>query len=141
MIEASVTINADAKKVWDMFIDLSSWHAWNTVLTVVSSGKKGKIAEGTSFTFLIRPLAFLVQLEPLAYEVVPGKKIVLTGHRFGICARHEFFFEGNEATTTLTSRETFTGLPSLLPTWIFVEKRMKKLTWDMLHDLKTAAEA
>jgi hypothetical protein len=140
LIEESVTINADIKKVWRMFTDLPCWHEWNKVLTVVSSGEKGEIAKGTSFTFLMRPFAFVVQLEPLAEEVVPCKRIILTGHRFGIRARHDFFFEGNEAKTTVTSRETFTGIPCLLPTWIFVEKRMKKLTGDMLRDLKNAAE-
>jgi hypothetical protein len=140
VIEESVTINAGIRKVWGMFIDLSCWHEWNTVMTVLSSGEKGKIAEGTSFTCLILPLAFLVPLEPFAEEVVPCKRIILSGHRFGIGARHEFLFEGNEAETTLTSRETFTGIPSLLPTWIFFEMRMKKLTGDMLRDLKIAAE-
>jgi hypothetical protein len=140
VIEESVTINAGIEKVWEMFIDLSCWHKWNTVVTVVSSGEKGKIAEGTSFTCLILPLAFVVPLEPLAEEVVPFKRIILSGQMFGVRARHEYLFEGNEAKTTVTSRETFTGIPSVLPTWIFFEMRMKKLTGDMLRDLKTAAE-
>jgi hypothetical protein len=140
VIEESVTINAGIKKVWEMFIDLSCWREWNTVVTVVSSGGKGKIAEGTSFTCMILPLAFLLPLEPLAEEVVPCKKIILSGHRFGIRARHEFLFEGNEAKTTVTSRETFTGIPSVLPIWIFIEMRAKKLTGDMLRDMKIAAE-
>jgi hypothetical protein len=75
VIEESVTINAGIKKVWEMFTDLSCWHKWNTVVTVLSSGEKGKIAEGTSFTCLILPLAFLVPLEALAEEVVPCKKL------------------------------------------------------------------
>jgi hypothetical protein len=40
----------------------------------------------------------------------------------------------------VTSRETFTGILSVLPTWIFLEMRMKKLTGDMLRDLKISAE-
>lgn len=140
MIEETVTINAGIGKVWGIFIDLSCWHEWNTVLTVVSSGETGKITEGTSFTFLIRPFVFEVLLEPLAEEVAPGRKIVLSGRRFGVRARHEFFFDGNEAETTVISRETFTGIPCLFPTWIFVEDKMKKLTGDMLRDLKTTAE-
>jgi hypothetical protein len=140
MIEEFVTINTGIKKVWEKFADLSCWHKWNTIVTIVSSGEKGKIAEGTSFTCLILPLAFLVPLKPLAEEVVPCKKIVLSGQRFGIRARHEFLFEGSEDETTVTSREIFAGMPVVLPTWLFLEMRIKKLTGDMLHDLKMAAE-
>jgi hypothetical protein len=141
VIEETVTINADVQRVWKIFIDLSCWHEWNSVVTVLSSGKKGEIAEGASFTCMILPLAFLLQLEPLAEEVVPCKKIVLSGHSFGISARHEFLFEGNESETTVTSRETFRGILSLLPIWIYIEMRVKKLTGHMLRDMKIAAEA
>jgi hypothetical protein len=140
VIEEFVTINAGIKKVWELFADLSCWHKWNTIVTIVSSGEKGTIAEGTSFTCLILPLVFLVPLKPLVEEVVPCKKIVLSGHRFGIRARHEFLFEGSGGETIVTSRETFAGMPVVLPTWIFLEMRIKKLTGDMLHDLKMAAE-
>ncbi|MEJ2685189.1 MAG: SRPBCC family protein [Candidatus Sulfobium sp.] len=141
MIEVTVTINAGISKVWEMFVDLSRWREWNTVLTIVSPGEEGKIAEGKSFAFLMRPLAFVGHLEPMAEEVLPFKRIVLTGHRFGIRARHEFFFEGNEAGTTVRSRETFTGITPALPGWSFLQWRLKKLTGYMLRDLKIAAES
>lgn len=140
MIEESVTINASIEKVWKMFTDLSCWRGWNTVLTVVSTAEKGPIAQGKSFTCLMRPLAFAVVLEPLTMEVLAGRKIVLSGEKFGIRAIHEFLFDGNEAKTVLTSRETFTGTPLAMPGWTFLQRRLKQLTCVMLSDLKNAAE-
>jgi hypothetical protein len=140
VIEETVTINAGIKKVWELFIDLSCWHAWNRTLTIVSSGEKGRIAEGRHFRCLMRPLAFVVSLDPLAEEVFPFKRIILSGHRFGIRARHEFLFEETEAKTTVISRETFRGILPSLPGWVFLQWRIRRLTAHMLRDLKTAAE-
>jgi hypothetical protein len=140
VIEESVTISASIGKVWEMFIDLSCWSGWNTVLTVVSPGEKEPIAEGKSFVCLMRPFVFGVYLKPLAIEVLTLRKVVLSGTRFGIRARHEFLFDGNEEKTTVTSKETFAGIPQALPGWIFLQRKIKQLTRSMLHDLKNAAE-
>jgi hypothetical protein len=140
VIEESVRINANIERVWEIFIDLSRWRGWNTALNVVSSIENGPIAEGKSFTCVMRPLVFAVHLKPLAIEVLPCKKVVLSGNKFGIRARHEFLFNGNKEKTTVTSRETFTGIPPALPGWIFVQRKIKKLTRSMLQDLKNAAE-
>jgi hypothetical protein len=141
MIEESITINASIKKVWGMFIDLTCWREWNTVLTVVPPFEQGPIAEGESFTCVIRPLAFAVYLRPLASEVLPCKRVVLSGNKFGIRARHEFLFDGNEEHASVSSRETFTGVPPVLPGWVFVQRKIQKLTRTMLQDLKNAAES
>jgi hypothetical protein len=140
VIEESVTINASIEKVWEMFIDLSCWRGWNTVLSVVSPAEKEPITAGKSFTCLMRPLAFAICLNPLAVEVLPHRKVVLSGNKFGIRARHEFLFDGNEEKATVTSRETFTGMPRALPGWIIVQRKIRKLTRSMLDDLKNAAE-
>ena len=140
MIEVTVTIDASINKVWELFVDLSRWREWNSVLAALSSGAGERIMQGKSFTFLIRSLAFVGPLKPLAEEVLPLKRIILTGSRFGIRARHEFSFEGNEAHTALVSRETFTGITPALPGWRFTQWGLKELTRHMLRDLKTAAE-
>jgi hypothetical protein len=141
VIEESVTIDAGITTVWELFIDLSRWQEWNRVVTVLSAGPTGKIAEGARYTFLIPGLAFLLPLHPLAETVVPGRIIVLSGQRVGIRARHEFRIEGGEATTTVSSRETFSGVMTVLPLWPLVEMRIRTLTGALLRDLKRAAEA
>jgi hypothetical protein len=140
VIEVSVTIQADITKVWELFVDLSRWRRWNSVVTILSGGREGKIAEGARFTCLIRRLAFLLPLKPLAEEVVPRRKIILSGRRFGIGARHEFLFDGDEASATVTSRETFSGMMTAFPVWTLPAMRIRKLTGAMLRDLKRAAE-
>ncbi len=38
--------------------------------------------------------------------------------------------------TTMISRETFTGIPSVLPIRIIAEKRTRSLAGDLLHDMQ-----
>ncbi len=140
MIEVSDRIDAGIGTVWELFVDLSRWREWNSVVMVLSGGEEGKIEEGKGFTLFFPPPVLPLPLKPIAEEVVPRKKIVLSGWRFGVRARHVFLFEGDDTKTAVTSRETFTGLPALLPAWILVEMRLKRLTADMLRDLKRAAE-
>jgi hypothetical protein len=140
VIEETITIDAGTRTVWELFVDLSRWSLWNRTLTNVSSGEARRIEQGKPFTCLMRPLVCQVRLEPLAEEVLPSRRIILTGHRFGIRARHEFLFEGNETQTKVTSRETFRGILPGLPGWFFLRRRLEKLTVCMLRDLKAAAE-
>lgn len=137
-IEETITINSSIKEVWEMFINLSCWHRWNTVMTVVSPA--GRIAEGKRFTFLMNPFVTL-RLSPVAEEVLYCARLTLSGHKFGLRARHEFFFEEREGKTVVTSRESFTGIMPSLPGWFLLRRRIKMLTGHMLRDLKIAAES
>lgn len=141
IIEESVIILAGVRKVWETFVDLSCWENWNTVLGAVSNGPDGRIAGGSRFACVVRPFVLPVYFEPLVEEVVPCRKIIWTARKYGISARHEFLFDGDEERTTVMSRETFAGLPFMLAGRLFPAWRIRELTVSLLHDLKSAAES
>jgi len=140
IITASVTISADINTVWDTLTDLTCWKDWNTVITDVTGEKPRKLTEGRPFNFCIRPFALPVRIEPIVDEVVPYKKITWSGKKFGVLARHDFFFEDSAGGVKVTSVETFTGLKLTL-TWFKLSKwRLYSMTSLLLDELKKASE-
>jgi len=139
LIEEYVFIDAPLKKVWDTFTDLTCWKDWSTVMSDISS-ETGLLTKGKRFRFCIRPFDIPVNIEPVVEEIIPGRRIVWTGRKHGITARHEFTFQGKGDSVLLTSRETFTGA-ILKPLKLFFPKRkIRELSILLLHDIKTAAE-
>lgn len=139
VITEAVFIHADVEKVWDTFTDLSCWKDWNTVLRDVKPSK-GKMAEGKHLRCWMRPFVFSLHFDPVISEVVRGRRVVWSGRRYGISARHEFIFEKNNGGTKVTSKETLLGLPMIFPGLFFPAERIRELTALMLADLKKAAE-
>ena len=139
LIIESILINAPLKQVWDTFTDLTCWQDWSTVFSNVSSEAE-RLTEGKSFKFCIRPFSFPVHIEPVVKELVVEQRIVWTGTKHGITARHEFLFEEKNAKTLVTSREIFT-LNRLKRLFFHIpQKRLHKLSVLMFQDLKDAAE-
>jgi len=138
-IEHRVLIEADMDTVWKIFTDLTCWKDWSTVLGD-SSSEHDKLTEGKSFTFCIRPFALPVYVKPEVEEVVPGKRIIWAGKKFGIHARHEFIFSEENNKVQVLSREIFTapGFNRLL--FEIPKKKLHKLAIRMLNELKEAAE-
>jgi hypothetical protein len=139
VIEESILINADLAKIWKTFTDLTCWADWNTVTTDAASGS-GRLEEGEKFTFCLRPFSLPITVEPKIEEVVPLKKVVWSGARFGISSRHEFLFQQAKSGVLVTSREQFSGLPLLLGGKPLTEKISRDLVVLMLLQLKKACE-
>ncbi len=140
IIEETINITAPLERVWDVFMDLTCWADWNTILTEVSSAETCLI-EGGKFNCCIRPYAFAVYFQPKVVEVIPKKKIVWTGSKYWITSLHEFFFEETPGGALIRSREKFSGLPVRLGGFLFPRKKLTALTTSFLEDLKQAAEA
>ena len=139
LIEESVLINADIRKIWKTFTDLTCWAEWNTVASKAKSGS-GRIEEGERLSFCLRPASVPIMIEAKIEEVVHREKVVWTGTRFGIFSRHEFLFQQVANGVLVTSSETFRGLPLLFGGLTFPESTVRELTVGMLKDLKKAAE-
>jgi len=141
VIEETVTINADMDKVWRTFSDISCWEDWSRVLSEVSPPREGRLEKGAKFSFCIRPFAVPVQITPIVEEVVPGERMVWSGARFGVSARHEYIFEQRPDGVRVTSRESFRGLAASLLVFMATKWRLRQLSSDILMELKSAAES
>jgi uncharacterized protein YndB with AHSA1/START domain len=139
LIEEYVFIDAPLKKVWDTFTDLTCWKDWSTVMSNVSS-EAALLTEGKRFRFCIRPFDIPVNIEPIVEEIIPGLRIVWSGRKHGITARHEFTFQVKKEGVLLTSRETFSGAILKPLKFFFPKRKIRELSILMLHDIKAAAE-
>ena len=121
-------------------MNISSWKDWCTVIDNLDSDS-GKLIQGESFKFRIRPFNFPLNINPVIEEIIEQKRAVWRGHKYLISARHEFMFEEKGESVILTSRETFSG-PLHGALWIFFpRKTLQKISFQMLQDLKDASEA
>jgi hypothetical protein len=139
VIEESISINATKDAVWRHFTDLTCWVNWNSVLRDVTT-ERGSIQKGETFGCSMRPFVFPVHFESFIEEVVPYERVVWSGSKYGIFARHEFFFREGEGRVQVISRETFKGITMDNMKFIFPAGRIRELTKSMLKDLKKAAE-
>jgi uncharacterized membrane protein len=138
-IEHSITIDADIDTVWNIFTDLTCWKEWSTILGD-SSSVHDILTEGKRFKFCIRPFALPVDVEPVVEEVVPGKRIIWSGSKYGIQARHEFIFSQTENSVILTSREIFQAGPFMKLLFHVPKIKLHELSVKMLEELKEASE-
>ncbi len=139
IIEESVHINASLNKVWALFTAIACWQDWNSVMKDVSSGSPS-IEKGGAFKFCLRPFIFPVNVEPFVEEVIPNKRVVWIGSKFGIFARHEFLFEESGGIVIVRSRESFGGMAVDSMPLIFPQRIIREMTKTLLMDLKKAAE-
>ncbi len=140
-VAASVIIRAPMEVVWQTFVDVACWQDWNEVIENRTAAQQSALAEGSRLQFCIRPFAFPIAFEPEIQEIVPHERVVWTGGRYWIHARHEFLFEDFHGTVRVTSREVFEGLPLVLAGFIFPKKRIRRMVMALLDDLKNAAES
>lgn len=140
VIEESIIINAPIEKVWDIFTDLTCWKNWCSVIEDVSSDG-ARLEEGNSFKCCIRPFDIPVNLEPVVEEIDPMHRIVWSGKKHGVSALHEFTFQMDGSGVLLTSREAFSGLFMSPLRFLFPKKKLQELSFRMLQEVKTAAEA
>ncbi len=132
-------IYAPLERVWETFTDLACYREWNTVMENLAADY-AQMREGMKFRCSLRPFAFPVSIEPFVEELIPLKKIVLTGSKFGITARHEYIFGESENRVSVTSRESFGGITFFAFGFVFPAWRIRELTRALLQDLKKAAE-
>lgn len=139
VIEETICITAPISVVWDLFIDLSCWADWNTVLA--ASTASTTISEGRILKCSIKPYLFPFDFNVHITEVIPKRKVTWKSKKYGITSIHEFFFEEISGGVVVRSREEFSGHPLLIFSFIFPEKKIRMLNRNFLNDLKNASEA
>jgi hypothetical protein len=140
VIEESVFIDASVEKVWQTFTDLTCWVNWNSVLEDIAAEHQS-IQKGDTFTCSIRPFVFPVKFESFIEEVVPHERVVWSGSKYGIFARHVFIFRRTGDRVQVLSTETFKGITIENLKFVFPGWRIRELTQSLLRDLKKASEA
>lgn len=141
VIKESIRINASLAAVWSTFTDLSRWNEWNSVLTNCSDAGNACLLPGARCTWCIRPFVFSVYFKPVIEDIVPYERIVWRAERFGIAARHEFFFKQEGNSVRVESRETFAKSAPLYFVAAFFRFKLEALTRTFLADVQKAAEA
>ena len=139
LIEEEILINAPLEKAWKTFTDLTCWVDWNSVLKDVST-EHDSIEKGETFSWSLRPFIFPVHFETFIEEVVLHERVVWSGSKYGIFARHEFSFEKFEDSVRVLSREAFKGITVENMKLIFPAWRIRELKKPLLSDLKEASE-
>lgn len=139
VIRESININAPMKKVWDTFINLTSWPHWNTVMKDVSSHVEN-LRHGDAIQCVFRPFLFPVKLNIRIEEVIPYDRVVWSAKKKGLSAYHEFFFQDQQRGVKVISQETFTGILCSASGLFLPKKKMHSLTKIFLKDLKKVSE-
>jgi|Deesub1362A_J573_1020465.scaffolds.fasta_scaffold16738_2 uncharacterized membrane protein len=140
IIEEAVLINADIKKIWELFSNLNTWPGWNSVLRNIDNHKECRIESIGSFQCRISLFSIPINFKVVIEEVLPLKKIVWRSSKFGIYSRHEFLFEDLGENVKVASIETLNGPSIKISGPLFPGWKIKGLTKKMLEDLKVAAE-
>ncbi len=140
IVEHTIKIDADMEIVWDIFTDLTCWADWNRVINNVTSENE-RLTEGKSIRFCLRPFGLPVYIEPIVNELISMQKVVWSGKKHGIRARHEFLFSREENAVLLTSREEFKVNPFSRIYFHIAMKKLHQMSIEMLQQLKEASES
>ena len=139
-IEESILIDAPREIAWGVFIDLTCWADWNSVLTGVRAATDTTLAGGDGFSCRLQPFGFPIPFAVHVEIVEAPARLLWVAGRWGVRGRHWFLFADQEGGTRCDSVEDLTGptvalCGPLFPTW-----RFRGLTRRFLQDLKSGAE-
>jgi uncharacterized membrane protein len=139
-IKEKIEIQAPIEEVWQVFSMMEEWKNWNMVCQECCYISGDSLAEGTCFSFVIRPYYLPLKVTPRVIECTPGKYVAWEGSRLGIHARHEFVFEPKKDAILLTSIEIFHGPMLWLCRWLNIPGRLHRLSRQMMSAIKQQTE-
>ncbi len=129
----TITINAPAEKVWQVFADVNHWPAWNpevTKATLTAPFQAGSVIEWESAGFPIRS-----ELQ----TVEPYTTIGWAGEAFGSFAIHVWHLDEHNGQTTVVVEESMEGWMVLLMQR-YLQPELHAATERWLRALKQEAE-
>lgn len=138
VIETHETIDASPEQVWEVISDLEGFEKWNPVIVSV----EGRAVVGENIAFrMVLPGGGKSRHEPKIIEATPHQALRwegTVGAAFLARAVHEFLLRPVEGGTSLTQKETFTGL--LVPLVKGTLKRTEEGFNEMNRALKVHVE-
>ena len=142
-IRETIFIRAPVSTVWRVFTDIENWDTWNTVCKACRLEEGRALEQGACISFSLSPLIFPLRIAPVVEERREKKTIVWSGGKWGIHARHAFFFRkagDNGKWTELESIEVFSGPLLWAARLIGMHRRLHRLTLRLLEAIREAAE-
>ena len=139
VLEKSILIDAPLRIVWDTITTIVNWKKWSTVMRDVSYESE-RLTIGKSFRFRMSLFDIPIHVMPTIDEIIPERRIVWSGRKYGVLAQHEFTFQLKNNKVQLTSRETFSGISMKLFNIFFPKKEIHELSTNFLDEIKEAAE-
>ncbi len=143
-IRETILIRAPVSTVWRVFTDIDNWDTWNTVCRACRLEEGSALEQGACISFSLSPLIFPLRIAPVVEERCEKKTIVWSGGKWGIRARHAFFFRkagDNGKWTDLESIEVFSGPLLWAARLTGMQRRLHRLTLQLLEAVQEEAEA
>jgi len=109
-VSSSIAISATVQLVWDVFTDIYQWREWNPFVMEVTSISGGNIwAPGDAFTIRYKTDFTPIQATTRSFvqEVIPGRRIVVTGEVLGSQGTTTYSFTSFGAKTIVSVTEVF----------------------------------
>ena len=141
IISATIRINAPLSVVWDVFTDINNWREWNPVCRECRFEEGNAMGCGSCFSFELNPLVVPIRIKAVIDQYEPEKKVVWSGSRLGIHARHTFTFHEISHHVLLQSKESFSGPMLLFAKLIGIPTRLHALSIRLLDAIKKEAES
>jgi len=141
MIKKEIMINANIKKVWNIFCQLENWPKWSGYITKTKWLSKQKWKVGSRFTQTIKGFGLFKDFKsiPKIVEIKPYKIITCAGTRKLIKGTHRFKFQKIGNKTKVVNIEYFTGplAPIVFP---LIKNKFEFYFEQFLNGLKKDAE-
>jgi uncharacterized protein YndB with AHSA1/START domain len=99
----SITINADAEKVWKVLTDINNWPNWQKDISM--SKIKGELQPGTTFAWKSGG----VKIQSKLHTVISNEKFGWTGKTMGIFAIHNWSLFHKDGKTMVIVEESMEG--------------------------------
>lgn len=119
----SITIHANAAKVWGILTNINNWASWQTDIS--NAKLNGLLAPGSTFSWKTGG----AKIQSTLHTVEPNTAFGWTGKTFGMFAIHNWTLTESNGQTTVTVDESMEGLLATLFKKSFnknLEKGMQK---------------
>jgi uncharacterized protein YndB with AHSA1/START domain len=109
-VSATTEVSATIQLVWEVFTDIHRWSEWNPLILGVTSISGGNIwAPGGAFVMRYKTEFTPIQARTRSFvqQVVPGRKIVLSGEVLGSTGTITYEFTPSGPKTIVSAAEVF----------------------------------
>jgi uncharacterized protein YndB with AHSA1/START domain len=141
-VSSAIDINATSQLVWEVFTDIHRWSEWNPLIIEVTSISGGTLwAPGGAFVMRYKSEFTPIQATTRSFiqQVLPGRRIVLSGDVLGSRGAITFDFTSSGPKTVVAATEVFAETSSDYRNYVISNTTQRLLTV-LLRGLKTYVE-